>query len=376
MNFGFIDILFLVPLAVIGIACSYTDIRYKKIFNRWILSGVFVALTLYLYIFFFENNGQYVSSLVMNGVIAFVIGYLLWHLKLWAAGDAKLFTVFALLMPFGFYSKSYIPIFPSFNLMVNLFVPLLAVLIALAIINTAKEIFVMRKNFLKSIEIPGRKEIAGLTRSIFQMFLSYLFAIILLKMIIFVFSGSPVTDVLLNPFFVFALLILVMGKFQKERRKNKSLNLLIYGTIMGYVLIFYYLGLPHQIIGTFKGALIFMVLIGFTRQILDFYVKKKQTLRITPGKIKEGMVPVGEEFRVFLKKIGEEEKFGPCDAGGFNKEQAKKMNSFLEESDECSWIEVYKTFPFAPFMLLAALISISTQSSFIIILRDIFDLLL
>jgi len=47
----------------------------------------------------------------------------------WSAGDAKLFFVFSLLIPISYYSKSYLPVFPSFALLVNIFIPILLFLI-------------------------------------------------------------------------------------------------------------------------------------------------------------------------------------------------------------------------------------------------------
>ncbi len=361
---------------IIGIICSYTDIRYNKIFNKWILSGLFSAIILYLYLIFYENALPYVVSLVTNGVIAFFVGYLLWHLKLWSAGDAKLFTIFALLIPFTFYSKSYIAYFPSFNLMVNLFIPLLIILAVSAAIGAIKEVFVLREKLLKRIEIPNLKKTFDLIGKLFEMFLGYLFVIIIMRVVITTFEEIPAAQTLSNPFFIFAIMLLAMGKFQKERKKNKYLNLLIYGTIAIYISILIAMGLNFLIINLLKGALIFMILIGFTRRILDFYVRKKQILRIPPENVKEGMVPVGEKNLLILQKISEDESLGVCDAGGFSKEQAEKINSISEKFEKYFRIEIYKTLPFAPFMLLAALISIWTQSSFVNIIREIFDFLI
>lgn len=367
--FNFIQILFLAPLITIGVICAYTDIKYNKILNQWILLGLLIAFFLYLYLWIYKDAGQYVVGLIINGVIAFIIGYLLWYFKLWSAGDAKLFTVFALLMPFDFYSKSFIYFFPSFNLMINLFMPLLMVLVILAIISTIKEIFFARKKIINLLKIPNLKQFIKLTYAIFQMFLSYLFAIVLLRIIIFIFDNLFQADILLNPFFIFAVLFLSINIFMQQRKKNKFLNLITYGVIVIYFFNLAHLGLYHQINDVFITAFIFMVLIGFTRLILNYYVENKQTLLIPSENIKEGMVPVGEKFRAFLKNINEDEDFGACDAGGFNKKQVAKIKLLPQG---CPPIKIYKTFPFAPFMLFAAFISIWTQSSFFDILQDLF----
>ena len=123
MDFYSINFLFLVPLAVIGLICAYTDIKYGKIFNKWIVFGLIYVFFLYVFLFSYKTSIDYIFELILNGAIAFLVGYLLWHFKLWSAGDAKLFAVYAFLIPLHFYSKSYTPYFPSFNLLVNVFIP-------------------------------------------------------------------------------------------------------------------------------------------------------------------------------------------------------------------------------------------------------------
>jgi len=369
MDISFTHVLFLIPLITIGIICAYTDIRYNKILNQWILLGLLIAFFLYLYLWIYKDAGQYVVELIINGAISFIIGYLLWHFKLWSAGDAKLFTVFALLIPFDFYSKNFIYFFPSFNLMINLFIPLFMVLAILAIISTVKEAFVTRKKIINLLKVPDYKQVIKLAHSILQIFLSYFFAIVLLRITILAFDIFFKAGILLNPFFIFAVLFLTINTFIKKRKKSKCLNLIIYGIIIVYFFILAYLRLYHQISDVFITTFVFMTLIESVRLIMNSYVENKQTLLIPPEKIKEGMVPAGEKFRTFFQDINENEDFGVCDAGGFNKKQATKIKLLPKK---CPPIKIYKTFPFAPFMLFAAFISIWTQSSFLNILQEIF----
>ena len=123
----FFDILFLAPLFFVGSICCYTDIKYGKIKNKWILMGliwvVFIYTVLSIYTIFFLHrweNINYLIKALINGFTAFFLGYLLWHFKLWAAGDAKLFTLFAFLIPLKFYSKSY---FSHIKIIFTIFLP-------------------------------------------------------------------------------------------------------------------------------------------------------------------------------------------------------------------------------------------------------------
>ena len=120
--------LFLVPLLVIGGITSYSDIKYGKIKNIHLFCGFLYILFLYsflaVYSYFVLNqidNLKYLVELLLNSSIALLVGYLLWRFNLWAAGDAKLFLVYSLLIPLEFYSKNYIPYFPSATLLMDTF---------------------------------------------------------------------------------------------------------------------------------------------------------------------------------------------------------------------------------------------------------------
>lgn len=52
------------------------------------------------------------------------VAYLLWHFKMWGAGDAKLFICYAALIPMGQYSRVYFNYyFASFLLLLAIFIP-------------------------------------------------------------------------------------------------------------------------------------------------------------------------------------------------------------------------------------------------------------
>ena len=111
------------------------------------------------------------------------MGFLLWRFRLWSAGDTKLFTLYALLVPLDFYSKSFVFYFPSFNLLINLFIPLLLVLILNALVFAVKGLwnFEKIKVELKSLKI---NKIFYIFIFLLNVFLSYVFVFILLNSII------------------------------------------------------------------------------------------------------------------------------------------------------------------------------------------------
>lgn len=139
-----IDYLFLPMLFLIGAVTSYQDFHFGKIKNKWIVLGLAWGISIYalfiiwdLGVFVLSKTHQisvttilpsYIFNALANFAIAVVIGYLLWYFDVWAAGDAKLFFVFALLLPLKYYWRSALAYFPSVALLINIFISVIAFL--------------------------------------------------------------------------------------------------------------------------------------------------------------------------------------------------------------------------------------------------------
>jgi Flp pilus assembly protein protease CpaA len=89
--------LFLTIILIIGCLTIGTDIRYKKIYNTHLILGAGLGL---IAVFFTMTikAGTIVPHLT-NGVLAFLLGWLFYHYNIWRGGDAKLFALYAFLMP-------------------------------------------------------------------------------------------------------------------------------------------------------------------------------------------------------------------------------------------------------------------------------------
>lgn len=135
------SIIFLPPIILIGILSSYEDFKFSRIRNKFILFGLIYSLSIYLlawilYILFsrgsaFTGIKGMLYPLIwnfhkwcINLITVTLVAYILWHLKMWGAGDAKLFICFAALIPIGQYSKVYFDYyFASFLLLLTIFIP-------------------------------------------------------------------------------------------------------------------------------------------------------------------------------------------------------------------------------------------------------------
>ena len=145
--FMIIDILFLPVLFFIGAIASYQDFYCGKIKNKWIIlglvwgGGVFAVFTTWNLAANFLLDiwriqlpvilWAYILKVLLNALIALAAGYFLWYFDVWAAGDAKLFFIFALLLPLKYYWRSALPYFPSAVLLINTFIPIIIFLVLL-----------------------------------------------------------------------------------------------------------------------------------------------------------------------------------------------------------------------------------------------------
>jgi Flp pilus assembly protein protease CpaA len=388
MNLNFIDYSFLIPLFVIGLTCSYTDIKYGKIFNKVIMAGILYALFLYLTLFFNnlfflhnKDNFYYLFETVLNGLISLIVGYLIWYFKLWSAGDAKLFTVYALLVPLNFYSKNHVLYFPSLILLINLFVPLFLALMFDALLALIKETHGLKQKLKEFRNLNFKvvfKKLKPLSNEFFSMFLSYVFMFILFQLITNFFKKFPGQQIFSNRFFLFFLLLLIMNRFMSIKKKKKSVNFFINGVSVIYCSSLLFLKKIGTLNNILRTALVFMVFMGFIRYILDSYIKKKEIERVKIKDFKKGMIILPEEAASLLDRLKteeEKESFSWIDGGGLNSNQVKIIKNLFRDEPQSS-IRIYKTFSFAPFMLLAAVLLIFTQNSFLVTIDTFLKVLL
>jgi hypothetical protein len=137
--------LLLVPLVLVAGFTIRDDLRDGKIYNKRLLQGLAGGAIAYTLLGVAEllhmspslcsappPEGTWHWSLVvlLNLGLALLAGILLWIFGIWAAGDAKLFTLYAFLVPPAVYTHSYLPTFPALPILVNVFAFVFLFLIA------------------------------------------------------------------------------------------------------------------------------------------------------------------------------------------------------------------------------------------------------
>ncbi len=127
-----------------------------------------------------------------------------------------------------------------------------------------------------------------------------------------------------------------------------------------------------------RAIFFFAVLVGLSKQILLFYVKSEETKKVRAVEIEEGMVLTKkweQHFSREISKLTKNEKskhFKNIEAGGLTKKQVEIIRE-LFKNDKRYMVEVCNTFPLSPFLLLGAVISVITYSSFTPYINSFFN---
>jgi Flp pilus assembly protein protease CpaA len=375
-TFSLIDLLFLIPLFFVGIVAAYTDIKYGKIFNKLIVFGMvygvglMLALTLYNSILLHQaGNYTYLSQTCFNTLCSLIIGYYLWNKNLWSAGDAKLFMVCALLLPLRFYSASYIKFFPAINLLINLFVPILAFLGVKAIIVFGREIIlsIYRKEVSLKKLFADKIQIYQWASNLWSSLLIFFAISIAFQVLAKLFRGSAIAAMFLNPVLVFVFMMLSMRQIAKIAREKHWVRRVLYFTISAYVIYCVFGGQISNLFVMLKTTLIMWLLFNSLRQVLNFYIRTREVVITTLECLRPGDVLCAVEEELIYEKLskdGKRVKLGVMQAEGLNLEQVELIKSVCCDTPHLR-IKIYKTFSFAPYLLLAVIISIITRSSLI-----------
>ena len=152
---------FLPGILALGIITSYTDIKSGKIKNKIVFGAIIYAILANILIsFVMPVTKEYMVHSFWNPASALIIGFIMWHMRLWTAGDGKLFVAFSALIPLSIYSLGYQKYIPSFTLLINIFIPALLIMVVFMIFKIKKSNLIkMLKTILKEFFLPKKLQI-------------------------------------------------------------------------------------------------------------------------------------------------------------------------------------------------------------------------
>ena len=291
-----LNILTLPILFLIGLATSYEDFRYGKITNRWIIFGIvwsFFVIFLLLAMNFLNVaeiiSFQYAGKTALNFLAVVIISFLMWKFGAWAAGDAKLFIAFSALLPLTFYWKSYLPIFPSFALLVNIFALVFLYMLARASVFYGEKILMLFWTLVKKPKSISEKIRIAKIANWKSLVLFFQKRMNTIMAITGVFLAVAITEKILLRYFlmvidlkiilpiIFVVLILFKGPLKKLTKKIaflKTAGIVILAALFGYSLIFDFSSAIKIIWQSILMLLAFMLVLKLFETMSNFYMRE------------------------------------------------------------------------------------------------------
>ena len=115
-----IDQIMICYLLIFCIVAAFTDWKRGKIYNKWISFGLGPGLVLVM-IYYIQHN-ECIALYLINFVAAIAIAVLFYALKLWGAGDSKLWIFLNFMFPAGWYIMTDYMLFPSMLIFMIIFI--------------------------------------------------------------------------------------------------------------------------------------------------------------------------------------------------------------------------------------------------------------
>lgn len=115
-----LEITLFVLLFICCVVATITDIMYGKIYNKIILVGGMFGIVINV-IYLLQNN-IYIVGFALNFLAASVLAIAFYVIKVWGAGDAKLWMLINLLFPFGVYYQKASDFAPGFRILILTFI--------------------------------------------------------------------------------------------------------------------------------------------------------------------------------------------------------------------------------------------------------------
>lgn len=377
----YIDYFFVALVVVFGFRIAAEDLYRGKIRNALVVWGLSAGLVGYGVVFISFYVAQvgatpfYLLDVGVNFFISVLCGYLLWHYKVWSAGDAKFFILLSFLLPLRFYASGYLLYFPSSALLINIFIPVFLLLFAKMAIEIAmnfKRFIADETGVMKERYVMARHELASVMKHkkrilIFggTFLLTFLFIPLLKYQTIL--ALSPSFGVVLAIFIFFYFLQgyshRIIAVFLKKKWFVSGTTAFIAGYCILGLLYFSDL-LMAALVMTVKVGVAFFVILALFERLVHFYIKQREVVVVEVSDLKSGMV-ISDELIKNIQSDGEfSAALGELYPEGIIAEQVPLLKKWFLAHGK-GFIPVYKTFSFAPYIFAGALITIIARQSIV-----------
>ena len=362
-------VLYLIPILAFGLISTYWDIKKGIIRNKLILAMLITAVIIHVSsILLSPSLFNLLPSFILNVGFSIFVGFLLWVISIWPAGDAKLFIAYSSLIPLGLFGNSGSP-YVSFEFLINTFVPIfLAMFIFLLVKSKPSEI----KKSLKFTFNP------------YNMFMVF---VVVVGFLWFIIKAVSSLGIVMNYFIIIIILFIIMEIFNKIVPVNMEyayVFLVILRLILDYRSVFT-LGYLYELISIIFAFVIiryFVIDLGFH----GFTVLKK-IKDLKPGMcLAEGITESDEKSVNYEKRrmsffslpqaLMEKRRIKfihSVSFDGLTKEDVKKIKKLRKDGKiPFDDIMVHVSTPFAVFLFIGIILTILLQTNFVTYLKGIY----
>jgi archaeal preflagellin peptidase FlaK len=366
-------------IAAIGGVITYEDIRYGKIRNRIILWGLGVGVAWNLLLFALARFAganefigqdmawQYLGTVALNATLTFLIGFLLWLFRFWAAGDAKLFAVLSLLLPLEFYKANMLSYFPSFVLFFNTFIVFFAILVVEFSVKLCWRFFRERQyrqrgKLWRAVVDKVTSDPFGVVKMIVGLIIFFL----IIKWIRFFLAEWIGLAIELNKTMIYVVLFLMLEPL-RDFFRNKWVFLATLSGLFGTLGYWAIVGSYDEIYHVLNIGMFIVVLIVF-KEIYEFYTDRFDVRQVSPVELHGGMV-LSDKYHKLITGNSDfnNERFGRMEADGMSSEQVEILTTWLVKNEPEARVEVCNTIPFTPGIVLGTVATIVMHGYIIVI---------
>ena len=262
----------------------------SKIKNKWVFSGLFYSFAAYIFAWVLYELGITGNNLLLNFdkwcinfLVSSIVAYLVWHFKMWGAGDAKLFICYSTLIPMGQYSKVYFDYyFASFLLLLAIFIPATAFLFFRSIVYFSKK-FISREDRGKIIALIKEKLVKIDKRELVAVILGFFVFFLSLQVLRYTFYNllnkilPNQNIVLLISLFLFRRLSGIFKKNVKFIAVISVVLILYFGFKTAYSWQYFFSEIGSMLI----RAMFIMLAAPLFKKIINFYAERS-TRKTTP----------------------------------------------------------------------------------------------
>ena len=331
----------------------YTDFRFQKIRNNVLLWGLGLAAAAYAAALaatltatvgapvlgetFFTR--PFYPALLAHVALSCAAALALWNLKIWPAGDAKLFALFSLLLPLASVD---LPGFPSslfLTCMINVFLPPAFFILARAIWWGLGQRAAAVETVQGWLKTPGVVQQALLHQTFY---VSYYMTIFWLRDLL------PANQSWISPLLGLAVMFAV-GKFQQATRRGAEAVLPVFLAGALWMLVHY--GVHAALVAVGRG-LEFALTVGLASELAYAYLSRQETRTVPVADLKPYQVLAPQtldEMRKDIVFLGE--NFNLTYKDGIQPSQLPSLQEWLGKRGIAS-ATIYNTTPFAPWIVL------------------------